>query len=517
MKTFLNRIGGILLIIALLPIFVLSQQISKKELLEKVREYRKANEHKIIGEYLEFLSIPNVSEDAANVRRNAEFMVEMMEKRGIDTRLMETAGNPIVFGELNVPGAERTIMFYEHYDGQPVDPSKWVDTEPFKPVLRTSKMEPGTGSPKPVPFPGPGTPYEDDWRIYARSTSDDKAPVTAILAALDALTDAGLKPTSNLKFIFEGEEEASSPNLLPFCEENRELLKTDVLFMCDGPVYFTGDPTVFFGVRGIVGMSITVYGPNANLHSGHYGNWAPNPGMRLAKLLAAMKNEEGHVLIDGFYDTVVPLSEQEKQALARVPSWEDKLKEVHGFIQPEGGGRSLNEMIQLPSLNIRGMKSAWVGEQARTIVPSEATASIDIRLVKGCDPAYMKKTVIDFVKSMGYHVVDSDPDQKTRMKYPFIARINASKGYPAARTSMDLPISKAIIDALTGYYETDPIILPSLGGSLPLYIFTDILELPTVGVPIANFDNNQHQPNENIRIGQYWKGIETFAALMMMK
>jgi len=503
----------------LAPGLVSGQDLSKSELVGKVRAYRTANEHAIVREYMELLSVPNVAADRENIRRNAELIRRMMERRGITARVMETKGNPVVYGELKSPGAEQTIMFYAHYDGQPVDPAKWTDSEPFKPVLRPGKLEAGTAIPKPAPFPAPGENFTDDWRIYARASSDDKAPIMAMLAALDALRDAGLTPTSNMKFIFEGEEEAGSTNLKQFCLDNRGLLGADVLFICDGPVYYDGCPTLYFGVRGVTSLSITVYGPNTGLHSGHYGNWAPSPGMRLAQLLATMKDKDGKVLIDGFYDTVVPLSPRELEALEAIPPFDEHLKELYGFSHVEGGGMSLMETINLPSFNFRGIQSGWVGSQARTIIPADATVSIDIRMVKGNTGDYMIKTVVDHIRKQGYHVVSEDPDQETRMKYPYIAKVTNREGggTPAARTSMDLPISQKVIAAMSGISGREIRLLPTLGGTVPIYIFTDFLDLPCIGVPIVNYDNNQHGFDENLRIGHFRTGIETFAMLFMMR
>ena len=441
----------------------------------------------------------------------------MMERRGISVKIMETPGNPVVYGELKANEAEKTILFYVHYDGQPVSPEEWIDSEPFNPVLRPGKLEPGTGLPKPIPFPETGDKLKDDWRIYARSSSDDKTPIIGILSAIDALNSSGLKIKHNLKFIFEGEEEAGSVNLKQFFEENTILLKSDVLFLCDGPAYFNNKPAISFGVRGITSVEITVYGPNTSLHSGHYGNWAPNPALKLVKLLSSMKDDEGNVLIDGFYDTVIPLSETEKNAVRSVPNFDEKLKQRLGFSGSEGGGRSLIEMLQFPSLNIRGLTSGWTGSQARTIIPPTAVASIDIRLVKGNDPEYMREKVIEHIKKQGYHIVSSDPDSETRAKYANIARIRMGGGYRAARLSMDEPISQQIIRNLGFYLEDDIVILPGMGGSLPLYYFDDILKTPSIIVSIANFDNNQHQPNENLRLGNLWKGIESYAVILMMQ
>jgi len=485
--------------------------------IQAVKKYRSAREHEIIKEFVRLLAIPNVSSDRANVRKNAEFIQKMMTGRGIETRIMETAGNPVVYGELKVNDAARTLMFYVHYDGQPVDPSKWTETHPFKPALRPGKLKAGTTEPKPIPFPGPGDNFNQDWRIYARSASDDKAPIIAILTALDALKQAGIGLKHNLKFIFEGEEEIGSSNLRPFLEKHRDLFKGDVLFMCDGPAYYSGDPTLFFGVRGITTLEITVYGPNTSVHSGHYGNWAPNPAIRLAHLLASMRDTTGSVKIKGFYDTGVPLTDIEKKALRAVPSFEDEIKVNYGFSGQETNWENLLQSIQFPALNINGLQSGWVGTQQRTIVPPTATAAIDIRLAKGNDPNDMVQKVIAHIQEQGYHVIDREPDHKTRMTYPLIAKVIAKEdGYKAHRTPMDLPISQMAIRSLEKLSDRKPVFLPSLGGSLPIHMFYTTLKVPIIGISIANHDNNQHQQDENIRIGHLWQGIETYAALLMM-
>ena len=492
--------------------------LDKKELLRNVREYRKNHEHQIIGEFMELLSIPNVAADKKNIRRNALHIKKLMEKRGINARLLETAGNPVVYGERKTPGAKRTLLFYVHYDGQPVDASRWTGSAPFKPVLRPGKMEPGSNTPKPMPMPPKGKSFNPEWRIYGRSTSDDKAPVIALMAALDAVKDSKIGLKNNLKFIFEGEEEAGSTNLGPFLKKHKELLKADVLLLCDGPGYFSGAPTFFFGVRGITSIEIKVYGPYASLHSGHYGNWAPNPAMRLSQLLASMKDHNGKVVIDGFYDTVAPLSSLELKTLKEIPPYHEKLKKQYGFSGVENPGMSLLETLQMPSLNIAGLSCGWVGAQTRTIVPPLAIASIDLRLVKGNDPEDMVNKVIRHIKKMGYHVLDREPDALDRAKYPYLAQVTTlEEGYRASRTSMDLPVSLALQKALTGVHKEKPVLIPSLGGSLPIYLFEESLGIPFIGIPIANYDNNQHQPDENIRIGHLWKGIETFAAVFMMQ
>ena len=502
-------------LIAIVPVLVFSQQPSKQELRKLVREYRIAHEQELFDELVEWLYIPNVANDQLNIRKCAAWLKSAMERRGITARILETGGSPVVYGELNVPGANRTIMFYSHYDGQPVDPTKWIDMEPFAPTMRPGKMKAGSTEPKPIPLPKKGEKINEEWRLYARSASDDKSPITALLAAIDAVKAAGLNFGANVRFIYEGEEEAGSPFLQSFAEKNRSLFETEVLYVCDGPMYFSNQPTLKFGARGITTIDITVYGPNVNVHSGHYGNWAPNPGIKLARLLTSMKHENGNVKVRGFYNTVTPLSRREKEALKTIPSYDEEIKQLYGFAQPEGRGETLMERINLPSLNIRGLESAWVGPQARTVVPAEATAAIDIRMVKGNDPDDMVNKVIEHVKREGFHVVSEDPDQNTRMQYADIVKIVKRGGYPASRTSMDLEISQLTIDALSDYHDESVVLIPTSGGSVPLYIFTQILDVPTISVPIVNHDNNQHQPNENIRMGHYWQGIETLAALLV--
>ncbi len=502
-------------LIAIVPVLVFSQQPSKQELRKQVREYRITHEQELFDELVEWLYIPNVADDQPNIRKCAAWLKSAMERRGITAKILETGGSPVVYGELNVPGANRTIMFYSHYDGQPVDPTKWIDMEPFTPTMRPGKMEAGSTEPKPIPLPKKGEKINEEYRLYARSASDDKSPITALLAAIDAVKAAGLSFGANVRFIYEGEEEAGSPFLQSFAEKNRSLFETEVLYVCDGPMYFSNQPTLKFGARGITTIDITVYGPNVNVHSGHYGNWAPNPGIKLARLLTSMKHENGNVKVRGFYNTVTPLSRREKEALKTIPSYDEELKQLYGFAQPEGRGETLMERINLPSLNIRGLESAWVGPQARTVVPAEATAAIDIRMVKGNDPDDMVNKVIEHVKREGFHVVSENPDQNTRMQYADIVKIVKRGGYPASRTSMDLEISQLTIEALSDYHDEPVVLVPTSGGSVPLYIFTQILDVPTISVPIVNHDNNQHQPNENIRMGHYWQGIETLAALLV--
>ena len=479
-----------------------------------VRAYRQSHEVEILKELDDLLVIPNVASDLQNIGRNAAHIVSLLERRRVRTQLLETPqAPPVVYGELVVPGATRTLIFYAHYDGQPVEPAKWSTGDPFKPAIFSAAQEAGG---RPIAFPKAGERVDPEWRLYARSASDDKAPIVAILRALDALRATNTPLTSNIKFFFEGEEEAGSPHLSETVARHKGLLSGDAWVICDGPVNHDRSQQLYFGVRGVTGLELTVYGSKRELHSGHYGNWAPNPAMMLARLLASMKGDDGRVLVEGFYEGIEPLSEAEQRAIAGAPSNDEMIKRELGIAWTEGGGKRLNELLNLPSLNVRGILSSSVGATARNVVPSTATASIDIRLVKGVDYRVTVDRVLNHIRKQGYHVIEGEPDDAMRQKHPKLVRVARQGGYNAARTSMDVEISRRIILAVERL--RGPIAkLPTLGGSVPLYVFTDILKMPAIGVPIVNHDNNQHSANENLRLQNLWDGIEVMAALMTME
>ena len=489
--------------------------LAAQDPVEAVREYRQAHEAEIVRSFAELLAIPNVATDSVNIRRNARYIRDRLAGLGFDMELLSVPGAPpVVYGERRVPGATRTLALYVHYDGQPADPGNWTHG-PWEPVLYSAALEAGG---EPIPFPAPGEAVEEEWRLYARSAGDDKAPLGALIPTLEALAEAGLEPTSNLIVFFEGEEEMGSPRLGEYIERYRERLDAaDVWLFLDGPMHQSGRPMLTFGVRGVTGLSVTVYGPNRGLHSGHYGNWAPVPGMMLARLLASMKSEDGRVLIDGFYETVEPLGRAEREALRGVPDTDDDIRRELGLARTEGAPASLAERLLLPSLTVKGLASGNVGPLTRNVIPAEATAELGIRLVKGNDPEHMQALVEAHIRSRGYHIVREDPDTETRLRYPRIAKVLRGGGYPAARTELSLPVVQDVVDAARRVAGDELILVPSLGGSLPLYLFTDVLDRPAVIAPIANADDNQHAPDENLRIGNLWYGMELFAALLTMR
>ena len=501
------------LLIAFLP-FIASAQSTQ----ERIRAHWKANQTALMDEYQQFLTIPNVSADSFNIRKNAAFIVQMMKQRGIPATLLEGPSpgtSPAVFGEINVPGAKKTLIFYAHYDGQPVNPKQWAQgLEPFTPVFITAPTEQGG---KIITTYKSGDPINPDWRLSGRGSADDKAGVMTILNAYDALKKSGLTPTANLKFFFEGEEEVGSTHLEEIFGKHRDKLAGDLWIIADGPRHVSGKKIVQFGVRGDVNMHLTVYGPKRPLHSGNYGNWAPNPAMKLVKLLASMKDDNDQVLIKGFYDDVVPLTASEKEALAKIPNMEAALKQELGIAQPDGNGKPFVELLMRPTLNINGIQSANVGAMAGNIIPTKADAVLDLRLVRGNDVARQMQRVRDHIQAQGFHILDHDPTDAERQQYPKLIKISAGHGYNAQRTPMDLPIAQDIIKAVQSTSDEPVVLSPSAGGSLPLYVFEKILNASVITVPVVNYDNNQHAENENMRVGYLWEGIETMGAIMTAK
>jgi acetylornithine deacetylase/succinyl-diaminopimelate desuccinylase-like protein len=477
------------------------------------RVYRAAHETEILADFAKLLAIPNVASDSVNIRRNARYIADQLRGAGVRSELWDLPGvPPIVYGELRSPRAgARTIGIYVHYDGQPVDARDW-NTPAWEPTLYTRALHAGGTR---IPFPKRGERVDPEWRIYARSAGDDKAPIAALLPVLHALREAKIEPTSHIKFLFEGEEEAGSDHLQEYLRQHRaQLDDVDVWLFFDGPVHQSGKPVLTFGVRGVVGFELTLYGATRALHSGHYGNWSPNPAQLLAELLATMKDADGRVVIDGFYDSVAPLGDEERAALNALPPYDEELKRELGLTWTEGKGETLPQRLLLPSLNVRGITSGNTGSLARNVIPSTATASLDVRLVKGNDPQRMLDLVEAHIRKQGYHIVREDPDLKTRLQHPRIAKVTREAGYPAARTSMNLPVVREVVSAVRQVTGNELLMLPGMGGSLPLYLFTEFLGKPIVIVPIANHDNNQHAADENLRIANLWYGIDVLAALL---
>ena len=486
---------------------------------ELARAYREANEAALVRDFAEMLSYPNRAH-TPEIRRAALYIRDQMRAVGVDVELLEIDGvSPLILGQLRVPGATRTLGIYVHYDGQPADPTNWTH-DPFDPTLYSAAM--GAGG-EPIPLPEDGQAVDPEWRLYARSAGDDKAPIAAILPVLRSFREGGVVPTSNLVFMFDGEEEAGSSNLRTYMEMASEMLDgIDIWLFFDGPAHPSGRPQITFGVRGSVGMEVTVYGATRNLHSGHYGNWAPDTGNILARLLASMKDDDGNVLVAGWYDTVEPIGEEERTALEAMPDWDTQLRRELGLVKTEGEPQSLPERLLVPALNVRGISSGNTGSLTRNVIPNTAVASLGIRMVKGNTSEYLRQRVIDHIERQGFHVVEEDPDMETRLRYPRIAKVSGGRGGSiAARTSMADPFAQSVMEAASAaadgaFGEGALVLAPGMGGTLPLYLFTDVAGKPAIVVPVANHDNNQHAPDENLRLANLWYAIDLYAALMTM-
>lgn len=479
---------------------------------QQVRAWREASEAAILRDLAALLAIPNLAADRANIRRNAEHLVGMLASRGISARLLEVEGSPpAVYGELLAPGATRTIVLYAHYDGQPVDTAKWVSA-PYTPVLRSRALQEGG---RDVPFPAEGERVDPEARIYGRSASDDKSPIVAMLAAVDALRAAEVPLSVNLKFFFEGEEEAGSDHLREMLTRYADQLRADAWLFMDGPVHQTRRPMVTFGVRGVVGLNLTVYGPTRPLHSGHYGNWAPNPNVILIHLLASMRDPDGRITIAGYYDDVRPVTAAERAALASVPAVDERLRRELGLAATEAEGARLDERILLPGLNVGGLQGGRTGSGGANLIGTESSAYIDFRLVPNQSPRRVRELVEAHIRSQGFHIVREPPDSLTRREHPRIVRAAwGDEGYPAFRTSLDLPVSRAVVRTAEQALGQPVIQFPSSGGSLGIYHFDEVLKVPLIFVPIVNHDNNQHGENENLRLQNLWDGIELIAGLL---
>lgn len=474
--------------------------------LSASHRFREEHGWEILTGFAELLRLPNVTGSVDDLDRNARELVRRFVARGTSMEVVTLDGaSPVVIGELRTDTPTATVGVYVHYDGQPVDADNWTHP-PFSATLCAGSDV--------IDYPGPADAIDPEWRIYARGASDDKTPFAALYAALDALAAADVERTVDLVFLFEGEEESGSPNLDRYMTEFAPRLSADVWLLCDGPVHQSRRPQVAFGARGYSGFDLTFYGPERELHSGHYGNWVPNPALELARFLATCKDETGLVTIDGFYDDTRPLSDADRAAISALPPIGDRLQAELGFAGPEVEEGTYPDRLMLPSFNVRGLRAAGVGPEARNVIPSRATASVDMRLAAGDDPEIMVDRVIAHLERAGYHVLDREPTPEERREFRHLARLVLTPGYRAVRTPTDSAQARTLLDVCARASGEDVVALPTFGGSIPLYLFEDILDAPVAVLPIANHDNNQHAPDENVRIANLWYGMDLWATLL---
>ncbi|MEY8019684.1 M20/M25/M40 family metallo-hydrolase [Muriicola sp. SD30] len=462
-----------------------------------------------IDELVQFVAIPNDALEEADINRNLSWLTTRFNDRGFNTSVLPTEGRPLFFAALPMEDDKPTILFYMHFDGQSVDPAKWNQSNPYKVELKS--LENGVFTSR--PFDDLQEDVNYDWRLFGRSTSDDKGPIVMLLNAIDLLQKDNKEIPFNIKVILDGEEEKSSKPLPKAVKVYKDLLAADFLIINDGPVHPSGSPTVVYGCRGITSLSLTTYGPELPQHSGHYGNYAPNPGFQLAQLLAGMKDADGKVIIPGFYKGI-EIDEATMAVLKSVPDDDSKIKEHLAINTPDKVGGFYQESLQYPSLNIRGLGSGWIGEKARTIVPATATAEIDIRLVPESDGTTLKKLVRSFIKEQGFYVTDSIPTREERLNYPRLITVKEGPVTDAFRTDLKNKYGDFLVRSLANAFDKEVVQIRIMGGTVPIAPFVNELQIPAFIVPMVNPDNNQHSPNENLRIGQLAYGIQAFYQIL---
>lgn len=453
------------------------------------------------------LAIPNDAHYHDDIELNVQWCEREFGNRGFTTKRLNTPAVPLLLAEYESANPEaKTVLIYLQVDGQPVDPAHWFQESPYEAVLKKEAEQGGWEiidwnklmSSQPDP----------EWRIFARSTSDSKGAVNMFLTAIDMINEEGFRPNYHMKVIMDFEEEIGSPNLPKAVTDYKDQLSSDMLVIFDGPRHITNQPTLTFGARGISTVTLKIFGPYFPQHSGHYGNYIPNPAVRLSQLIASMKDEYGRVTIPGFYVGIF-LSEEVKEVLRSVPDDEKVINYKMGIASSDRVADTYQESIQYPSLNVRGLLSGWVGDEVRTIVPSSATAEIDIRLVLESDPERLIQLVKRHIEDQGYHVIEGEPTAVERATYNKICQFTSETSYLAFRTDFNSIIGIWLERALLNAFGSTPIKQRTSGGSIPISPFVNQLGIPAVTVPTVNRDNNQHSPNENIRFGNYVDGIKT--------
>lgn len=443
----------------------------------RVIEYLKENRDRHLEELKQFLSIPSISslsEHHEDIVKAAEWVKDELVKIGIEkVEIMETGGKPVVYGELISNESAPTVLIYGHYDVQPVDPIALWESDPFEPVIRDNK-------------------------IYARGSTDDKGQVFMHLKVVEAILKTNEnKAPINFKFLIEGEEEIGSPTLPEFARKNAHMLEADLIVVSDSALVERGKPTITYGLRGLAGIQIDVKGANSDLHSGEYGGGVVNPIHALVKILDSFRDQNNKILVEGFYDDIPELSQEERDALAAIPFDEEKLRQDLGVPELDGeeGYTYIERTSVRPTLEINGIYGGFQGEGIKTVLPNEATAKITCRLVPNQDPDKIVEALIQ-------HVEKHKPKGVTVNVTPF------DKGKPFV-TPFDHPVIQKASEAFEKVYQKDTAYIRG-GGSIPIVAeLDDILKVPIVLMGFGLPDENLHAPNEHFNLENFDKGMET--------
>ena len=467
-----------------------------------------------LDEFIEFLSYPNDANYESDIYKLMDWTENKFKSLDFKINRLDTETIPLMLASKHISDDYKTVLIYMHLDGQPVDLSKWNQENPFIPVYKLKEdgkfVDYDSNKIANIDYE---TLEEKDIRIFARASSDAKGPVMMLIQAMKFMNSKNIDNKFNLKLIMDFEEEKGSPSLPDAVKKHSTILKSDALLIFDGPQHESDLPTLNFGNRGISSITLKTYGPVVPQHSGHFGNYAPNPVFRMSNILSSMKDENGIVKIKGYYDGIT-ISDQVKKYLDNVPDDEESMLNKMQFKKPESVGSSYQEAIQFPSLNVRGIRAGWVEDEVRTIVPSECIAEIDVRLVIESDGYRLHDLIKKHIEDLGYVVLDHEPSKEERMKYEKIVKFNSTVSYPAFRTDIDSDLGNWLSETLTRTFGVEPVLRRTSGGSVPISPFVNVLNIPAVGVPTVNKDNNQHSPNENIKLINYIKGIESFVGIL---
>ncbi len=463
-----------------------------------------------LGKHKTLVSIPNLPSVKENMFKNIQWVKTHFEHLDFKVSQLESSTLPVVLAEKTVAENAKTLLFYFHLDGQAINPANWDQEDPFVPELKQITAQ---GAWESIPWTQLENKVDDEWRIFARSAADDKAPIIMMLSALEILEQQKQQHDFNIKIIFDLEEEYSSHGFLSTLNQYKNRYQADYMIIMDGPAHSSNEPTLTFGCRGIATCAITTYGSKLPQHSGHYGNYVPNPVFSLSRLLTSMKDENGKVLINGYYENI-QLSDEVTQALYRVPDNIEKINADLGIVSPEKVGNTYQESLQYPSLNVRQIGTSWKGEKLKTIIPEHASAYIDVRLVTETDGAQQLQKIKDHIVAQGYYVIDRDPTDQERLTYPKIVKFIASSKVNAFRTAIDSEIGQQLKRSLENAFGKAPVTIRTMGGTVPIVPAINTLNIPAIIVPMVNMDNNQHNPNENIRIGNIRQGIKICLSIL---
>ena len=459
-----------------------------------------------------FSSIPNVASNYEDMYRNVDWVDVAFKELGFQVDLLESSTLPVFLAQKTIDPNLKTILFYFHLDGQAVNPENWDQEDPFDPVLKKYNEQKEWEM---IPWKSIQGEIDPEWRVFGRAAADDKGPIIMMLSALKFLKEQQEDPKFNVKILLDLQEEAGSDGFLSTLEQYKDQYAADYMIIMDGPAHPSNKPTLTFGCRGIAQFDLTVYGAKLPQHSGHYGNYSPNPIFILSELLAGMKGGDGRVKIEGYYDEV-PMDKQVKELLSRVPDDENEILNGLGIAQADNVGNTYQEALQYPSLNIRHIETSWKGPGLKTVIPEYVTAHFDVRLVSETDGADQLEKIKNHIADQGFLILDREPNDEERGQYSKIARFRGDEGVNAFRTELNSEIGIKLRKVLTNAFGEEPVSIRTMGGTVPIIPAVNTLKIPAIIVPMVNMDNNQHNPNENLRIGNMIDGIKICYSILKM-